>query len=118
MELSVFCQSVGFIGYLFYMFSFAGLQMGLLDGNGNTYTLMSVIAACCVLVGLWTAFNLASALIQVSWIIIGLTGILRRTLFQVRRKPSTDCSAGGTYSPVCPTLAEQSEDVSDKRLAL
>lgn len=100
MDLNTFCQTVGVVGYLIYMFSFLALQCGKLDGNGNTYTLIVIIAAFCVLVGLTAAFNLASALIQISWIIIGFAGVLRRTVFRVRREPSQDIAPGVAYSPV------------------
>jgi len=111
MDLSTFCHTVGLVGYLFYMFGFAALQSGKLDGNGNTYTLISIFAAFCVLVGLSAAFNLASALIQISWIIIGFAGVLRRVLFQTRREPSQDITAGIDQSPLsrCPA-ADVSKD--------
>lgn len=100
MDLSTFCQTVGVVGYLCYMFGFTALQSGKLDGNGNTYALICIFAAFCVLVGLWAAFNLASALIQISWIIIGSLGVLRRVSFQTRREPSPDVTVGPAYSPI------------------
>lgn len=100
MDLSTVCQTVGVVGYLFYMFGFLSVQLGKLDGNGNAYALISILAAFCVLVGLTAAFNLASALIQISWIIIGSAGVLRRTVFRVRRKPSQNITPGAVYSPL------------------
>lgn len=78
-------QLFGITGFLLYFGGFAGLQTGYLDGNGLTYTLCSVTAATFVLISLIGAFNLASLLIQVSWICIGLFGIWRR----FRRRPQS-----------------------------
>lgn len=72
------CRSVGVIGFLTYMAAFTALQMEWLDGHGLSYSALNVIAAALVLVGLAVDFNLASALIQVSWIGIGLTGMAVR----------------------------------------
>ena len=71
-------QTVGILGFLTYMASFALLQARVIDGNGTTYCVMNILAASLVLVSLADAFNLASLLIQVSWITIGLTGLSLR----------------------------------------
>lgn len=81
---SVF-QTAGVAGFILYIIGFASLQFGFLDGNGNFYAFISVAAASLVLISLTEMFNLASALIQLSWIMIGLTGIAFRTL-RKRRK--------------------------------
>jgi len=77
-ELLLHCA--GIAGFLCYIIGFAALQLGYIDGNGTAYTLWSLAGASLVLVSLLGAFNLASLLIQVSWIIIGLTGLIRRAL--------------------------------------
>jgi len=77
-ELSVFDVS-GLLGFAAYLGGFAALQFGLLDGNGKTYAWVNVLAASFVLISLYDAFNLASLLIQVSWIIIGYVGIVRHS---------------------------------------
>lgn len=75
-ELSVF-DAFGLIGFATYLGGFGALQFGLLDGNGKTYAWANVLGASFVLISLYDAFNLASALIQVSWIVIGYIGIVR-----------------------------------------
>ncbi len=75
-ELSVFDIS-GLLGFAAYLGGFASLQFGFLDGNGKTYAWVNILAASLVLISLYEAFNLASLLIQVSWIIIGYFGIVR-----------------------------------------
>ncbi|WP_417523582.1 CBU_0592 family membrane protein [Marinovum sp.] len=70
-----FFEALGVTGFLFYVGSFAALQLRLLDGNSVAYTLCNIAAAGLVLVSLIHDFNLASALIQTSWVIIGLGGL-------------------------------------------
>lgn len=73
----------GLAGFATYMGSYALLQVGYMDGNGVPYTLSNITAAALVLVSLTEQFNLASLLIQVSWIAFGLIGLivrLRRTV--------------------------------------
>jgi len=77
-ELNLF-DTFGLLGFAGYLAGFGALQFGLLDGNGKTYAWINVIAASFVLISLYEAFNLASALIQVSWIIVGYVGIVRRS---------------------------------------
>ncbi len=75
-------QFIGLVGFFTYLGSFFSLQMGWLDGNGNRYALLNIAAAACVLFSLLETFNLASALIQISWIAIGLGGLALRALGQ------------------------------------
>jgi len=77
-ELSIF-DACGLVGFAAYLGGFSALQFGVLDGNGKPYAWINVLAASFVLISLYDAFNLASVLIQVSWIIIGYIGIVRRS---------------------------------------
>ena len=61
-------QNVGLIGVSFYVLSYAGLQLGLLSGSGNSYTLMNLAAASLVLISLMETYNQSAALIQIIWI--------------------------------------------------
>lgn len=73
-------QLAGIAGFLCYIIGFAAVQMNWINGNGNAYTLWSLAGASLVLISLVGAFNLASLLIQVSWIVICLTALIRRAL--------------------------------------
>jgi len=53
------------------------LQAGIIRGTGYLYPSLNIIAASLVLVSLSENFNLSSALIQSSWIIISIVGITR-----------------------------------------
>ena len=77
-DLQGMFQALGVCGVLVYIGAFAALQLKMIDGNSLTYTAMNLAAASLVLISLIYDFNLASALIQISWIIIGLVGLLVR----------------------------------------
>ncbi|MEM7746045.1 MAG: cyclic nucleotide-binding domain-containing protein [Pseudomonadota bacterium] len=80
----------GFIGVAFYMGAYGGLQLGMIAGRSYTYTLMNLGAASLVLVSLLDAFNLFSAIIQVSWVAFSIIGLSRHLVFEqtVRFSPS------------------------------
>jgi hypothetical protein len=73
-------QTAGVAGFICYIIGFSGVQLGFIDGNGATYTLWSLAGASLVLTSLLGAFNLGSMLIQISWIVVGTTSLIRRAL--------------------------------------
>lgn len=75
---------VGICGVVLYLLAYALLQVGILRGSGYPYTLLNMSAAGCVLVSLAGEFNLSSFLIQVSWIVISIVGLLRIYLHERR----------------------------------
>jgi hypothetical protein len=83
-----FAQLIGLAGFSAYLISFAMLQFKLIDGNGIAYLLMNLIAAGLVLFSLTESFNLASALIQVSWLVIGVCGLSLRLMQRKMRSAS------------------------------
>lgn len=78
-------RMIGVVGFILYIGGFAALQLEILDGYGPAYSIVNILAATLVLVSLIGEFNLASAMIQVSWIIIGVTGLALR-IWQRRRR--------------------------------
>lgn len=70
--------AIGLAGFAAYVAAYGLLQLGRIDGNGVAYTLLNIVAAGLVLVSLLEDFNLASVLIQVTWITLGLVGIVLR----------------------------------------
>ncbi len=71
-------QFFGVLGFGIYITSFMLVQTGRLCGNGIRFPILQVTAAACVLISLTSAYNLASFLIQTSYICIGLFGICLR----------------------------------------
>jgi len=80
-------NTIGVIGFLTYITGFQLVQTGHMCGNGIPYALTNVMAASLVLVSLIAAFNLASFLIQVSFIAIGLYGVARKLLEAPQEEP-------------------------------
>jgi len=76
-ELNIF-QVFGVMGFLIYILVFLAQQMGHICGNGIMYPATKIVAASMVLTSLTDAFNLASALIQSSYIFIGMIGLVLR----------------------------------------
>lgn len=71
-------QIVGVIGSVCYIGAFGLVQIGLMDGNSMAYSLVNVVTASLVCVSLLVEFNIATALIQGSWIVIGTVGLVLR----------------------------------------
>lgn len=70
-------NTAGLAGVVLYLGSYALLQAGLLRGSGYSYAILNLCAASLVLLSLTVAFNLSSAIIQTSWIVISVLGIIR-----------------------------------------
>lgn len=71
-------QLTGIAGFVCYVLAFGAVQCGRLDGNSTAYTLANILAASLVAISLLAEFNLASALIQSSWILLGVLGLALR----------------------------------------
>lgn len=77
-------EILGLAGVVFYLGSYAALQMDVIDGKGFAYPVLNFLAASCVLFSLFENFNMPSLLIQISWIAISLYGISKLALMQQR----------------------------------
>lgn len=71
-------QVVGLFGFMLYVRAFTATQSGRLCGNGIIFSINQVVAASCVLISLLGAYNLSSFLNQISYIRIGIYGIVKR----------------------------------------
>lgn len=76
-EMSLFVLT-GVAGFCCYAVSFALVQLERLDGNSAQYTALNVLAAALVLASMNDQFNLGSMLTQLTWIGVGLVGLVRR----------------------------------------
>lgn len=72
-------QVVGVLGFIIYISAFSAVQLEWMNGNGMAFSLANTLAAVLVAISLIADFNLASALIQGSWIVIGLAGVAMRS---------------------------------------
>lgn len=85
-------QLIGVIGFVVYVTAFGRVQLGWLDGNSATYSALNVLAASLVAISLFAEFNLSSALIQGSWIIMGLVGVIRNRAAKSDRSAPHQCT--------------------------
>ena len=79
-------ELIGILGFAVYVASFFAVQLNFLDGNSESYACLNILAALLVLISLSEAFNLASAMIQISWIFIGLIGLKLRKLRRAEQR--------------------------------
>jgi hypothetical protein len=70
-------EVIGVAGMVMYLGSYFMLQTGTLRSNSATYCIANILAASLVMISLLHDFNLASALIQISWIAISTIGLFR-----------------------------------------
>ena len=76
-------QYIGIAGAVTYLLSYGLLQLGKVDGNGNFYAFLNMLAAIFVMISLTTHFNIGSLIIQVSFISLSLYAMFRS--FWMRR---------------------------------
>ena len=72
---------VGVGGFILYVLGYLLLTLRILSGRSPAYYVVNLAAASMVLAALAQSFNLASAMIQVTWILISLLGLLRTTVW-------------------------------------
>lgn len=65
----------GLIGTLLVLLAFFLLQARKLHGNGPVYQVLNAIGAAAIIVSLFYAFNLASMLLEIAWLLISLYGL-------------------------------------------
>lgn len=77
-------DALGMVGVAAYIGSYFALQAGFIRGQGYVYASLNAFAAICVLLSLVSAFNLSSAVIQVTYICISIFGMIRFYLLSHR----------------------------------
>lgn len=78
-------DAIGIAGFGLYVLTYGLLTLEKVGSDTITYFALNGLAAAMVLIGLISAFNLASALIQIFWIAISLVAVYVR----LRRRPTT-----------------------------
>lgn len=86
MTIDIFTLPIlaGLSGVGLYLIAYALLQLRFISGIGYLYPVLNALAALGVMISLFQEFNLASLLIQISFIAISAYGILR--LFYVKNQ--------------------------------
>ncbi|MGN6312995.1 MAG: CBU_0592 family membrane protein [Rhodanobacteraceae bacterium] len=67
---------VGIIGTLLVLLAFFLLQARKLHGNGAIYQLLNAFGAAAIIVSLFYAFNLASMVLEIAWLLISIYGLV------------------------------------------
>ena len=68
---------VGILGTLMTLGAFFLLQAGKIHGNRLAYQLLNLVGAACVLVSLLGKFNISVFLLEATWVVISIYGIVR-----------------------------------------
>jgi uncharacterized membrane protein len=69
-------ELIGIAGFGLYVLTYSLLTFRVIRSPSLLYFAMNLTAASCVLIGLSSSFNLASAMIQIFWISMSLIGIM------------------------------------------
>ena len=78
MRLSLHWYDVaGLIGVAVMLWAFFLLQAGKLRGDAFMYQLMNALGAAAVLLSLVNDFNLSAFVIETSWVVISVYGMIR-----------------------------------------
>lgn len=88
---------VGITGFVAYFLSYLLLQTGRITGEGIHYTVLNLLASSLVLISLMHEFNLASAMIQISWILISIMGLCRLAYTKRRQRDNALSSKSITH---------------------
>lgn len=68
---------IGCLGTLIILIVYALLQMGKLESSSLAYSLLNIVGAILILSSLLFSWNLSAVLMEISWVIISLYGILK-----------------------------------------
>jgi len=91
-------QIIGVIGTVIYISTYFLVQISWIKAPGYSYCLLNIMAASLVGISLLFEFNLASALIQASWILISIIGITKLVYNnKSKRKRRRRRSSGSHY---------------------
>lgn len=89
LEAMDIARIMGVAGFLCYVGNYIALSFRWLTSECIGFFIINTFAATMVLISLTRDFNLASAMIQVFWIVIGLTAIAIRLWRGPKRTPSS-----------------------------
>ena len=67
----------GYLGVAAYLGAYALLQMGMIKGNGFVYAQMNLAGATLILISLIAEWNQFSAIVQISFIVLSVAGMIR-----------------------------------------
>ena len=86
----IYFEMVGVFGFGIYVMNYTLLTFRKLDSADAAYFVLNLAAASCVLVGLLVSFNMASAMIQLFWVVISTSAIVLRLRRKRQRRQQLD----------------------------
>lgn len=89
-------DAIGIVGFGIYLTNYSLVTFQKIDSRGIIFFTSNIAAASCVLLSLSESFNMASALIQVFWICLGVIAIALRLM----PKRNIEVEIGNTLEPL------------------
>lgn len=68
---------VGIVGVGFVLISYLLLQLDRIEPKSVSYSLLNLAGAILILISLYVTFNLASFIIEISWLLISGYGLIK-----------------------------------------
>ena len=69
---------VGNLGVICILGTYLGLQLGRMEAQDYSYSLINGLGALLIMVSLYYDFNLSSFIIEVFWLLISCIGVIRK----------------------------------------
>ncbi|MEL6958526.1 MAG: hypothetical protein AAGL89_06190 [Pseudomonadota bacterium] len=91
----IFYEAIGILGFTLYVGNYLLLTLHWVTSHSAAYFMINLAAATCVLISLTQTFNLASALIQMFWIVMSITAIMLR----LKRRATPSSAAHVDFDP-------------------
>lgn len=77
-------DAAGLVGVLIILVAYAGAALGRLDPKGVWSLLANFLGACAILVSLMGEFNLSATVMEGSWALVALAGLIRLAVLRRR----------------------------------
>lgn len=78
-------DAVGVIGVAMILVAYAGAALGRLDVKGALSLFANFLGASLILLSLFVDFNLSALLMEGSWALVSLVGLVRLLVIRLRR---------------------------------
>lgn len=88
-HIDVFAHIIGFLGMACVVFCFWALERGTFSSGDKRYYLINLTGAILLTLSLLVHFNLGSFIIEMFWIWISVSGLLRKKKVKNENTPST-----------------------------
>lgn len=77
---------LGILGVVLILVAYSLLQLEKMSASGITYSLLNALGAVLILISLYFYWNLASGVIEISWLIISTYGLIKSIQRYIKQK--------------------------------